>query len=61
MVAQIKLTHKEGVDSFIRMIYNFEKGYSEFAKINTPPWVFFTFFKLYKWYQILQRTTYACK
>ena len=20
------------------------------AKSNTPPWVFFTFFKLYKWY-----------
>ena len=27
------------------------------AKINTPSWVFFTFFKLYKWYQIAQRTT----
>ena len=24
---------------------------------NTPPWVFFTFFELYKWYQIAQRTT----
>ena len=30
-----------------------------FTKINTPPWVFFTFFKLYKWYQIEQRITYA--
>ena len=28
-----------------------------FTKINTPPWVFLTFFKLYKWYQIAQRTT----
>ena len=28
-----------------------------FTKINTHPWVFFTFFKLYKWYQIAQRTT----
>ena len=28
-----------------------------FTKINTPLWVFFTFFKLYKWYQIAQRTT----
>ena len=27
-----------------------------FTKINTPPWFFFTFFKLYKWYQIAQRT-----
>ena len=29
-----------------------------FTKINTPPWVFFTFFKLYKWYQVAQRITY---
>ena len=28
-----------------------------FTKINTPPWVFFTFFELYKWYQIAQRIT----
>ena len=24
---------------------------------NTHPWVFFTFFKLYKWYQIAQNIT----
>ena len=29
-----------------------------FTKFNTPPWVFFTFFKLYKWCQIAQGTTY---
>ena len=29
-----------------------------FTKNNTPPWVFFTFFKLYEWYQIAQSTTY---
>ena len=28
-----------------------------FTKNNTPPWVFFTFFKLYKWYQIAQNIT----
>ena len=28
-------------------------------KSNTPPWVFFTFFKLYKWYQIAQSITYS--
>ena len=28
-----------------------------FTKINTPPWMFFMFFKLYKWYQIGERTT----
>ena len=26
-----------------------------FTKSNTPSWVFFTFLKLYKWYQIAQR------
>ena len=24
----------------------------------TPPWVFFTFFKLYKWYQMAQSNSY---
>ena len=28
-----------------------------FTKINTPPWVFFMFLKLYKWYQITQSIT----
>ena len=28
-----------------------------FTKINSPPWVFFTIFKLYIWYQIAQRIT----
>ena len=38
---------------------NFENGNQcNFTKINTPPWVFFMFFKLYKWYQIAQRITY---
>ena len=50
-------------------VYTYENGvysYSytaiaetcNFTEINTPPWVFFTFFKLYKCYQIAQRTTY---
>ena len=30
-----------------------------FIKINTPPWVFFTFFTLYKWSQIAQSTPFA--
>ena len=29
-----------------------------FTKSNTLPWLFFTFFILYEWYQIAQRTTY---
>ena len=30
-----------------------------FTEINTPPWVFFTFLKLYKCYQIAQRITHT--
>ena len=26
---------------------------------DISPWVLFTFYKLYKWYQIAQRTTYV--
>ena len=29
-----------------------------FTESNTPRWVFFTFLKLYEWYQIVQRTAY---
>ena len=29
-----------------------------FTNINTAPWMLFTFLKLYKWYQIMQRITY---
>ena len=29
-----------------------------FTKSKSPPWLFFTFFKLYKWYQLAQRITY---
>ena len=28
-----------------------------FTESNTPPWVFFTFFELHKWYQIAQHIT----
>ena len=28
------------------------------SKSKTPPWVFFTFFKLCKWYLIAQRIIY---
>ena len=30
-----------------------------FTKSNIPPWVFFTFFKLYKWCQIAQSISYT--
>ena len=30
-----------------------------FTKSNNPPWVFFTFLKLYKWYQTAQSVSYV--
>ena len=40
-------------------IVTFSKALARnFTKSNTLPWVFFTFLKLYKWYQITQRITY---
>ena len=30
-----------------------------FTESNTPPWVFFTFLKLHKWYQISQSILYS--
>ena len=36
----------------------FQDEVCSFTKCNTPPWVFFTFFKLYKWYQVSQSITY---
>ena len=30
----------------------------KFTKSNTPPWVFFTFCKLNKWYKIAQSVSY---
>ena len=44
----VKNTHR-GVLLLIKM-----QASSNFTKSNTPPRMFFTFFKLYKWYQIAQ-------
>ena len=35
------------------------KIYCNFTKSNTHGWLLFTFFKLYNWYQIMQRITYS--
>ena len=31
----------------------------KFTNSNTPLWVFFTFFKLHKWYQVMQSVSYV--
>ena len=50
----VKNTH-EGVSLLVKLqACNFTKG-------NTSPWVFFTIFKLCKWYPIVQRIIYVDK
>ena len=48
----VKNTH-EGVLILVKL----RAEACNFTKINSSSWVFFTFFELYKWYQIAQRTT----
>ena len=48
----VKNTHEE-----VLILVKSQAEACNFTKINTP-WVFFTFFKLYKWYQIAQRITF---
>ena len=52
-VKNVKNTHW-GVLLLVRL----QASAYTFTKSNTPSWVFFTFFKLYKWYQIAQSITH---
>ena len=38
-------------------LYNLKNVKNTHGKSETPPWMFFTLFTLYKWYQIAQCTT----
>ena len=49
----VKNTHG-GVIIFVKL----QAEACNFTKFNTPLWVFFTFFKLYKWCQVVQRTIF---
>ena len=46
--------------SFLHNLKNAKNTYGRviLSKSSTPPWVFFTFFTLRKWYQIAQSITY---
>ena len=50
----VKSTHA-GVILFVKL----KAKACNFTKCNTPPWVFFMFFKLRKCYQIVQSITYV--
>ena len=42
----------------VLVLVKFQAEACNFTKINAPPWVFLTFFKLCKWYQIAQRISF---
>ena len=42
----------------VLLLIKLQASACNFTKSNTLPGAFFMFFKLYKWYQIAQRTTY---
>ena len=43
----------------VLLLVKLQASARNFTKSNTPPWVFFTFLKLYKCYQIAQNITYS--
>ena len=49
----VKTTHGE-----VLLLGKLQAKACNFTKSNSTPWVFFTFFKLYKWYQIAQNITH---
>ena len=50
------LKNVKNIDGRVLLLVKLLKA-CNFTKSNTPPWVFFTFFELYSWYQIAQNIT----
>ena len=50
----VKIPLEEGVLHLVKLLAES----CNFTESNTTPWVFFTFFNLYKWYQIAQSITH---
>ena len=50
--------HEKKNHAGVLILVKLQKEACNSTKINTPAWVFFTFIKLYKCYQIAQRITY---
>ena len=45
----------------VLLVVEFRAEACNFTNGKTPPWAFFMFFKLYKWYQIAQSITHMCQ
>ena len=54
-----KLKNMKSTHGGVLILVKMQAESWNFTKINTPPWAFSVFLKLYKWYQIAQRITYG--
>ena len=57
LVPFVQFKNRGNTHGGVLILVKLQAAACNFTKINTPPWVFFTVFKLYKWYKIAQRTT----
>ena len=57
LVPFVQFKKRENIHGGVLTLVKFQASVYNFSKINTLPWVFFAFLKLYKWYQIAQRAT----
>ena len=55
------LKNMKNTDGGVLLLVKLQTKACNFTKSNTLLWVFFMFFKLYKWYQIAQCMTYFLK
>ena len=61
LVPSVQFKNVKNTHGGVLILVKLQTSACNFTKINTPPWVFFTFLKLYKWYQITQRITFTSK
>ena len=60
LVPFVQFKKRESTHGRVLVLVNLQASACSFTKSITLPWVFFTFFKLYKWYQIAQSVSYGC-
>ena len=59
LVSFVQFKKHEIIHGGVLLLVKMQASTCNFTKSNTPPWVFLTFFKLYKWYQIAQSVSYS--
>ena len=59
LVSFVQFKQREkNTEEGVLLLVKFQVSFCNFTKSNIPPWVFFTFLNLYKWYQIVQNVSY---